>query len=238
MLGIGEDTGGYARLADGALFHHHNIIGAVTRHGQIMGNKKDAHGELFAHFIKEIQDDFLHGDIQRGSRLIGDDELWLQCHSGSDEHALLHAAGKLMRVLMITALWIINAHALQQLQSTLLPGLLIVLPVDGHALFHRGSDGLERIERVIGILRNQPDASATQGAPLLLGEMGDIVAVESNGAGDNRGIVWQQANGGHGGGGLAGAGLAHDGGHFPGVHFELNAADRFHLAVGGAVRNG
>ena len=51
MLGIGEDAGSNARLADGALFHHHDVIGTVARHGQIMGNEKDAHGELFTHLI-------------------------------------------------------------------------------------------------------------------------------------------------------------------------------------------
>ena len=93
MLGIGEDAGNNARLADGALFHHHDVIGAVARHGQIVGNEKDAHGELFAHLIQEVQDDLLHGDIERGGRLIGDDELRLQCHGRGNEHALLHAAG-------------------------------------------------------------------------------------------------------------------------------------------------
>ena len=143
-----------------------------------------------------------------------------------------------MRVLVIAALRIINAHALQKLQCTLLPGGLIALPVDGHALLHRGADGLERVKRVIGILRNQTNAATTQLPPLLLGVLGDVAAVESNGAGDNRSVVWQQTNSGHGGGGLAGTGLAHDGGHLARVYLELNAAYRFYLTVRGAVGNG
>ena len=143
-----------------------------------------------------------------------------------------------MRVLVIAALRIINAHALQKLQCTLFPGGLIALPMDGHALLHRGTDGLERVKRVIGILRNQTNAATAQLPPLLLGILGNVVAVESNGARNDRGIVWQQANGGHGGGGLAGTGLAHDGGHLARFYLELNAAYRFYLTVCGAVGNG
>ena len=41
---------------------------------------------------------FLHGDVERGGRLIGNDELRLQSERGGNEHALAHAAGKLVRI--------------------------------------------------------------------------------------------------------------------------------------------
>ena len=143
-----------------------------------------------------------------------------------------------MRVLVIAVLRIINAHALQKLQCTLFPGGLIALPVDGHTLLHRGTDGLERVKRVIGILRNKSNTATAQFPPLLLGMLGNVAAVESNGARNDRRIVWQQADGGHGGGGLAGTGLANDGGHFARFYFKLNATYRFYLTMGGAVGNG
>ena len=143
-----------------------------------------------------------------------------------------------MRVLVIAALRIINAHALQKLQCTLFPGGLIALPVDGHAFLHRGADGLERVKRVIGILRNKSNTATAQFPPLLLGIPGHVAAVESDGARNNRRIVWQQADGGHSGGGLTGTGLANDGGHLARVYLELNAAYRFYLTVRGAVGNG
>ena len=110
--------------------------------------------------------------------------------------------------------------------------------MDGHALLHRSTDGLERVKRVIGILRNKSNAATAQFPPMLLGVLGNVAAVESNGAGDDRRIVWQQADGGHGRGGLAGTRLANDGGHFARVYLKLNATYRLHLTMGGAVGNG
>ena len=188
-----------------------------------MGNEEDAHAELCAHVVEEVEDDLLHGDIQRGGGLIGDDEVGLQRHGGGDEHALLHAAGQLVRVLVIAARRVIDADALQQLQRLSLALGRSTNLVDAQPLLHRGADGLHRVEGVVRVLRDEADAPPTQLTPLAATQRSDIAAIEGDGSGIDGGIRGQQADGCHGGGGLAGAGLAHDGGHLPRVNLEVDA---------------
>ena len=235
---VRQHRGGQAFLAQLAGFHDYDAVCAVTGHCEVVGDKKDAHAELSAHVIKQIEDDLLHGDIERGGGLIGDDEVGLQRHRSGNEHALLHAAGQLVWVLVIAALRIIDADALQQLQclSLTLGGAAHL--VNAQPLLHRGADGLHRVEGVIRILRDEPDAPPAQLAPLAPAQRGDIATIEGDGSGVDGGIRGQQTNGCHGGGGLTGAGLAHDGGHLPRVHLEVDALHGGNVATCGGIGHG
>ena len=72
-----QHRGGQALLAQLAGLHDHDAVGAVTGHGEVVGNEEDAHAKLRAHVIEEIEDDLLHGDVEGGGRLVGDDEVGL-----------------------------------------------------------------------------------------------------------------------------------------------------------------
>ena len=58
----------------------------------------------------------LDRDIQRGGRLVGDQQLRLGGERDGDHHALAHAAGELVRVLAQPLRGIAHVHALEQLQ--------------------------------------------------------------------------------------------------------------------------
>jgi len=102
----------------------------------------------------------LHRDIERAGRLIGDDQLWLQGESDGNQHALLHPARELMRILMQALLRMAQPNFLQQLQHALLargPAKLLMQLQD---LANLIANGLHRIKRITGILRHQADMHA------------------------------------------------------------------------------
>ena len=88
-LGIGM-AGCLKYIALTAVFHHvaqiHNadLIGNVLHHGQVMRNKQIGHIVLFLQILQQIDDLCLDTHIQRGNRLVADDELWLQCQRSCD----------------------------------------------------------------------------------------------------------------------------------------------------------
>ena len=42
----------------------------------------------------------LNGDVERGGRLVGDQQLWIAGQRNGDHRALAHAAGKLVRIVV------------------------------------------------------------------------------------------------------------------------------------------
>ena len=56
------------------------------------------HAEFALHFFDELENLRLHGDIERGGGLVGDEQFGLGDERHRDHHALAHAAGKFMRI--------------------------------------------------------------------------------------------------------------------------------------------
>jgi hypothetical protein len=51
-----------------------------------------------AQFVQQVEDLRLHRHVQRGGRLVEDDERRIVDQRGGDERALLHSAAQLMRI--------------------------------------------------------------------------------------------------------------------------------------------
>ena len=64
----------------------------------------------------ELQDLRLHGDVERGGRLVGDQQLGVVGDGDGDHHALALAARELVRVLLEPRLGIGDADFLQQIE--------------------------------------------------------------------------------------------------------------------------
>ena len=54
----------------------------------------------FAAVGQQLQDLGLYGDIQGGGGLVGDEQFWFVDQGHGDHHALAHAAGKLVGVIV------------------------------------------------------------------------------------------------------------------------------------------
>ena len=71
---------------------------ATTPRSWVMSTSPDAH--LVLQLLEQLQHLGLHGDVERGGRLVGDDDVGLHRERHGDHHPLALAAGELVRVLV------------------------------------------------------------------------------------------------------------------------------------------
>ena len=76
----------------------------------------------------QLQDLGLHGDVERGGRLVGDQQLGTVGDRDGDHHALALAAGQLVRILLEPRLRVGNAHFLQQVERLRASACFLVRP--------------------------------------------------------------------------------------------------------------
>ena len=73
-----------------------------------------ARGLQLAHQLEDLR---LHGDVERGGRLVGDQQRRIAGQRHRDHHALAHAAGELVRIFVDALLGRGDVHAAQQLDG-------------------------------------------------------------------------------------------------------------------------
>ena len=69
--------------------------------------------------LHQFEDLRLDGDVERGGRLVGDDQLGVAGQRDGDHDALAHAAGKLVRILLQPPRRIGDADQIQQFDGAL-----------------------------------------------------------------------------------------------------------------------
>ena len=87
-------------------------------HRQVVGDEEIGKAHLALQVHHQVEHLRLDRDVERGDRLVADDQLGLQRQRAGDADALALAAGELVRV--IVHLRLAQAHALEQLGDALL----------------------------------------------------------------------------------------------------------------------
>ena len=100
MARLGEQLATGAGLDDAAGIHHRHAIAGLRDDAEIVGDEDHAHAELRAQAQEQLQDLVLDGDVERGRRLVGEQQLGLARQRDRDHHALAHAAGELVRIVV------------------------------------------------------------------------------------------------------------------------------------------
>ena len=85
-------------LDDLAGVHHVDPVAHLGHHAQVVGDEQHGRAGLGPQVAHEVEDLGLHGDVQGGGRLVGDEQARRAGHRGGDEGALLLPARDLMRV--------------------------------------------------------------------------------------------------------------------------------------------
>ena len=98
VLRAGNDLIPITDLDDTALLHHRDTITEMIDDGQVMADKQIRHAIFVLKILQKIEDLRLNGNIQRGGRLVADDEFRLEGQSAGDGNALSLASGKLMGI--------------------------------------------------------------------------------------------------------------------------------------------
>ena len=85
-------------LDDLALLHHADDVGELAHDAEVVGDEQHRHAEPLLQLLQQREDLRLHGDVERGGRLVGDQQIGLVGERHGDHHALALAAGELVRI--------------------------------------------------------------------------------------------------------------------------------------------
>ncbi len=229
VAGAQQDVLDGARLDDLAPVHDRDAVDEVGDDAHVVGHEQYAGAGVDGEAAQEVEDLGLHGDVERGGRLVGDQQARLVGDGHGDDDALALAAGELEGVGAGAVLRVGDADAAQEfdgLGGGLLRGDLAV--VADH-LADLAADPGERVERGGGFLEHHRDALAAQ-----RGERGvrgaDDLGTGDDGAAGGAGVGVEEAHRGERDGRLAGAGLADEGEGLAGGDLEGHALDGRYLA--------
>ena len=221
-----------------ALVHDQHVVGDLGHHAHVVGDEHHAHAVLGLQALDQVEDLRLGGDVERGGRLVGDQQGRIAGERHGDHGALAHAAGELERVAVDRALRVGDLDLPQQIDRALARGLLAHAPVQLQHLDDLVADGVHRRERGHRLLEDHRDLFAAHGADgaALRAQLGEI---------DDRAIVLgEHHRAGHDAAGriddlqdrarhhaLARAAFADDRERAAAHDVERHAVDRLHDAV-------
>ncbi|APZ55380.1 hypothetical protein Ga0080574_TMP5098 (plasmid) [Salipiger abyssi] len=96
----GKDLLGAAALDQIAAIHHRRAVRDLGHHAHVMGDEHHRHALFVLKLLDQFDDLRLNRHVERRGRLVGNQELRLAGQRHGDGHALPHAAGKLVRVIL------------------------------------------------------------------------------------------------------------------------------------------
>ena len=189
MLRVGKQLVDRRPLDDFAGIHHRDLVADFGDHAEIVGDQDDRRttgGLQLAHQVEDLR---LQGDVERGGRLVRDQEARVAGQRHRDHHALAHAAGKLVRVFVDPFVGRGNVDAAQQLDRPLarLPPRAAAMAQD--RLDDLVADGEARVERGHRLLKYHRQPVAAQVAQRIVGDIEQVKTVEADRAGDLRGAL-------------------------------------------------
>ncbi|CPN80989.1 Uncharacterised protein [Bordetella pertussis] len=173
----------------------------------VVADEDHAQAALHPQLIQQVQDAGFDRDVERGGRLVEQQQVGRAGQRRGDHDALLHAAGQLVRIGVQQRAGARQAHLVHQPQRFGARGAGIGAPALDQRLGDLAADRQAGVERGEGILEHHGDAVAAQPGGAFAR---DVLAVEDHAAGGDRRAGRQQAQHRPGNRALARAALAHD----------------------------
>ena len=112
MSGVAVQSGRRGNLDDLAQVHHRDAVADVLDHAQVVRDEEVGELELVLQVEEQVEDLRLDRHVERGDRLVGNDELRVDRKRAGDADALALAAGELVRI----AVAVLGAQADQRQQ--------------------------------------------------------------------------------------------------------------------------
>ena len=236
MRGRSEHARGVALFHHLAGIEHIDTVGKAADEVEIVADEGDGHAKRLLEILQQIDDLGLHRDIQRGCRLIRDQQRGAIGNGHGDHDALALATRQFMGIRGHAAGGIGNPYQIQQAQR-LGAGRAPAHPAVAHQRqFHLPANGKERIERGHRLLEHHADALAAHPVQITRGKRQQIAPLEQHLTG-RLAIGRQQAEGGIHDLAFARAGLPDNGHGLAGMNLQIDAAHRLHRPGGGAETN-
>ena len=126
----------------------------ARHHAEVVGDENDRHVAFGALLSDELEDLCLHGDIERGRRLIGEEESRSAGERDRDHDSLAHSTGKFVRILINTPIRLGNSNVAQQPNCRRLGVSTAHAEVDAKWLCDLLADPHHRVERDHWILEH------------------------------------------------------------------------------------
>ena len=245
MLRPGQQARAAAALHDPAAIQHDHVVGHVGDHAEVVGDVQDRHVQLVLEILHQLQNLRLDRDVERGGRLVGDQQRRIADQGHGDHRALAQPARELEGIGPERLLGIGEADPRQHLDGAQ-PALGAArLGVQQQGLADLVADRVQGRERAHRLLEDDRDPAAPDRAPdrVVVGVAREVerlvvparVAQDDLAAGDPRGLR-QDAEDRLRDHGLAGAALADQSDRLAGLDREAHAPDRLdHALVGEKV---
>ena len=214
--------------------HDHDALRGLGDHAEVVGDQDDRGAEALLELQHQVQDLGLDGDVERGRRLVGDQDLGVAGERHRDHHPLAHAAGELVRILADAASRLGDPHQLQHLGRAPERGRLREALVERQRLGDLAADGQHRVERGHRLLEDHRDLVAADPAHLGPAQPEQVAALEADRAArEAAGRDRDQAQDRERGDALAAAALADHAQGLAAPQLERDAVDRLDHAVAG-----
>ena len=155
-----------------SLFHHltaphdANAAGNPAHNVQIMGDEHHRHAKPRLQPRHQIQNFRLNGHIQRGRRLIRDQDIGVIRQGHRDHHALTLTAGKFMRIASHAIFRLGDFHQSQHLQRPRACGPMTQALMPPYRFNQLAANGIKRVQRGHRFLKDHGDLSAPNGVQL------------------------------------------------------------------------
>ena len=147
---------------------------------EIVRDEQQCHSRACTQFAQQLEDLGLDRDVEGRSRFVGDDQLRFEYERHCDHHALPHAAGEFVRILLGAHRRIRNANLREHCHCPSPRFLSRGLGVYAHDFRDLITDGEHWIERRHGLLENHRHAIAANGAQLFIREREQVESIKSN----------------------------------------------------------
>ncbi len=115
MLGGREHALGGGVLDDPPRIHHGDLVGHLRDHAEIVGDQHERHPPFALQAREQREHLRLHGHVERGRRLVGDQQLGVARERHRDHRALALPARELVRIGVDAHRRLGNADEVQQL---------------------------------------------------------------------------------------------------------------------------
>ena len=114
MARIGQHLGRRPGFHGLAGVHDGDGIAELGDDAEVVRHEQHGDAEFLGERFQQLQDLQLRGDVERGGRLVGDDQRRAAGERAGDHQALALAAGELVRVALEHGLGLRDLHAAQQ----------------------------------------------------------------------------------------------------------------------------
>ncbi len=197
-------------LHEHARVHHIDALAHAGDDAQVVRDHDQRRVLLGDELAQQVEDLRLDRHVERGRRLVGDQDLRLAGEGHGDHRALAHAPRELVRVVAEPLVRARDADAVDELGGAILRLALAHVEVRLDGLAELAPDGEHRVQARHRVLEDHRDLPAPDVPHLLVGELDQVAIAEERAAGGHATRPGQDPHQRQRGHALAAAGLADD----------------------------